>query len=264
MNGPMREATERRVDWPDVDEDTFARLCEFAYLGDYTVPMPPPLPEEPSDDEDWEPSQDTGEDNDTVHSTEEDIINPAQELLDIAADCAGLREGGFDLFRKDMGFPQTAPLEKPSLFETLSQGHDALKYKAQPAVHSAVHSAVLPRALESCEDFTPVLLGQARLYALGDKYGMDSLCQLVVSKTYDMLKEFFLDEEGLSGLIEFVQFVYLNTPPTYEKNIDPMRHLAVSYIISILDDICNNEEFYELLREGGDFVVDFWRISQKL
>jgi len=38
MNGQMKGATARLVDWSDVDEDTFARFCEFAYLQDYTLP----------------------------------------------------------------------------------------------------------------------------------------------------------------------------------------------------------------------------------
>lgn len=39
INGPMMEAELRRVDWSEVvEEDTFARLCEFAKLGDYTPP----------------------------------------------------------------------------------------------------------------------------------------------------------------------------------------------------------------------------------
>jgi hypothetical protein len=38
MDGEMIEAKTRRVDWSDVDVDTFTRLCEFAYLRDYTPP----------------------------------------------------------------------------------------------------------------------------------------------------------------------------------------------------------------------------------
>lgn len=79
-----------------------------------------------------------------------------------------------------------------------------------------------------------------------------------------MLKQFDLYEEGVSGLIEFVQFVYLDTPPTLEKKIVPMRDLAVSYIVSVSGEVGQTEEFHQLLREGGDFVVDFWRMSEGL
>lgn len=36
MNGGMIESKTRRVDWSDIDIDTFAQLCEFAYLREYT------------------------------------------------------------------------------------------------------------------------------------------------------------------------------------------------------------------------------------
>lgn len=164
MNGPMREAIEKRVDWSHVDEDTFARLCEFGYLGDYTVPIPPPLPEESSDDEDWESSQDTEKDNDTVYATEEHSIDPTQDPIHSVNGRAEIFKERFALYHEKI-VSQKPPLDTPTLFELLSKRHGSLKHKAQ----SAVHSFTLPRALESCEDFTPVLLAQARLYILGEK-----------------------------------------------------------------------------------------------
>lgn len=38
INGGMIEAKTRHVDWSYIDEDTFARLCEFAYVQNYTPP----------------------------------------------------------------------------------------------------------------------------------------------------------------------------------------------------------------------------------
>lgn len=38
IHGDMVEAKKRRVDWPEVDVDTFIRLCEFAYCRNYTPP----------------------------------------------------------------------------------------------------------------------------------------------------------------------------------------------------------------------------------
>ena len=38
VNGNMLEAHSRTVVWPDVDEDTFARFCEFYYLDNYSPP----------------------------------------------------------------------------------------------------------------------------------------------------------------------------------------------------------------------------------
>ncbi|EQL34555.1 hypothetical protein BDFG_03522 [Blastomyces dermatitidis ATCC 26199] len=46
------------------------------------------------------------------------------------------------------------------------------------------------------EDFTPVFLKQARLYVLADKYGIDLLCQLVLSKLHQTLRTFKLYDTG--------------------------------------------------------------------
>ncbi|KAM0206461.1 hypothetical protein ACHAQI_008188 [Fusarium lateritium] len=46
VNGPMREAQEGRVEWPDLDVDTFVRFAKFAFYADY-VEAEPVLSEEP-------------------------------------------------------------------------------------------------------------------------------------------------------------------------------------------------------------------------
>ncbi|KAF7589721.1 hypothetical protein BBP40_003919 [Aspergillus hancockii] len=51
MVGVMIEAKTRRVDWADVDEDTFVRLCEYAYLHDYSPPTPRQMTDCPVDPE---------------------------------------------------------------------------------------------------------------------------------------------------------------------------------------------------------------------
>ncbi|KAI0151841.1 hypothetical protein GGR57DRAFT_470527 [Xylariaceae sp. FL1272] len=38
VNGGMKEAIEATAEWPDVDEETFVRVCEFAYTGNYNSP----------------------------------------------------------------------------------------------------------------------------------------------------------------------------------------------------------------------------------
>ncbi|KAJ5711780.1 hypothetical protein N7488_005936 [Penicillium malachiteum] len=45
INKKMLEAKTGRVEWPDMDEDTFIRLYEFAYLRNYTPPTPTLFPD---------------------------------------------------------------------------------------------------------------------------------------------------------------------------------------------------------------------------
>ncbi|KFZ24547.1 hypothetical protein V502_00963 [Pseudogymnoascus sp. VKM F-4520 (FW-2644)] len=39
INGPMKEAQTRIARLEDVHEDTFVRVCQFAYTGDYETPV---------------------------------------------------------------------------------------------------------------------------------------------------------------------------------------------------------------------------------
>lgn len=59
MNGKMLEAKVRQADWSHVvEEDIFVRLCEYAYLGDYT---PPPCLEREASPRIPEPHAEPGE-----------------------------------------------------------------------------------------------------------------------------------------------------------------------------------------------------------
>ena len=73
-----------------------------------------------------------------------------------------------------------------------------------------------------------------------------------------VLKQFKLFHGNEIAVFEFVQFVYTNTHCRV-RGRDPLRMLAVIYIVSILGQIGENEIFHEVLQEGGDFVIDFWR-----
>lgn len=116
-----------------------------------------------------------------------------------------------------------------------------------------------PENTGSWEVFTPAFLEKARLYVLADKYGIDSLCQMVLSKLHQMLKNFKIYDTGVSGIIEFVRFVYLNTPPNYGHKVDSLRNFVTRYVVSVLGQIGENEYFQELL-QGGPFICGFWHI----
>lgn len=117
-----------------------------------------------------------------------------------------------------------------------------------------------PQNTGPCEDFTPVFLEQAQLYVIADIYGIERLRRRVLFKLYQTLRTFKLYDTGVSSIIGFVRFIYLNTPPNYNGKLDALRNLATSYIVSVLGQIGGNECFQELLEEGSPFVSDFWNI----
>lgn len=116
----------------------------------------------------------------------------------------------------------------------------------------------LPQNTGPCEDFTPVFLEQTQLYVIANIYGIERLRQRVIFRFYQTLGTFKLYDTGVSSIIGFLRFVYLNTSPNYNGKLDALRNLATRHIVSILGQIGGNECFQELLKEGGPFVSDFW------
>ncbi|KAM0563682.1 hypothetical protein ACHAPJ_001409 [Fusarium lateritium] len=84
VNGSMKEAYEGRVEWPDLDVDTFVRFAKFAYSGDYIEAepemsetaianasrVPTPNPEVQGEEEAIDLTGHTEEDDDDMSSSE--------------------------------------------------------------------------------------------------------------------------------------------------------------------------------------------------
>jgi hypothetical protein len=263
MNGEMLEAKTSRVDWSEVvDVDTFARLCEFAYFKDYTPPSSR-LVEDRSPPEAKKPSKKKKKYK-SRHSTVNLDAEPAPEAAPEAAP---------EPEPEPEDWPEPEPSEPPPpddpeiMYKERSVDTEQLQdtfarnlVLSGPGSEPSDRSFAPPKIAGSWEDFHPVFLGQAKLYAIADKYDIEALRQLVLQKLYQTLSTFKLYDTGVGSIIEFVRFVYLNTPPNHGGQFDALRNLATRYVISVLGQIGEKQCFHELLQDGGPFLADFWRI----
>ncbi|KAJ5291449.1 hypothetical protein N7478_000700 [Penicillium angulare] len=258
MNGEMIEAKTRHVDWSEVDVDTFVRLCEFAYFRNYTPPSfrliegRTPLEatkaikkkvqrksrrsnvirDSPTAEPEPEPAPETPEPLDEAPPPEGTECNDPEIIYKERSVWTGQLR---DKFTRTLVIPGTEsnPLET---------------------------TFTAPEITGSWEDFHPVFLEQAKLYVLADKYGIEPLRQLVLCKLYQTLSSFKLFDTGVGSIMEFIRFVYSNTPPNYGGRVDALRNLVTRYVVSVIGRIGENQCFQELLEDGGPFVADFWRI----
>ncbi|KAJ5196671.1 hypothetical protein N7449_007150 [Penicillium cf. viridicatum] len=258
INGEMIEAKTRHVDWSEVDVDTFARLCEFAYLRNYTPPTFRLVDgRSPMEATKLAKAKNKRKKRRSNAYYDEPIPVDAAE-----AEPVPMAEPE----PEPEPMPEPAPDLEPEVPHTersiwTGQLRDAFTGSLViPSTQSdnVDYNFTPPENTGSWEDFTPVFVQQARLYVLADKYGIESLRQLVLSKLYQTLKSFKLYDTGVTGIIEFVRFVYLNTPPNYGNQIDAMRNLVTRYVVSVLGQIGESECFQDLLEDGGPFVSDFW------
>ncbi|KAK9849824.1 hypothetical protein MYU51_012939 [Penicillium brevicompactum] len=270
----MTEAKTRRADWSDVDVDSFTRLCEFAYHRDYTPPscrlidgcppimeMSKPIMETPKpmvNHKKKKKGYRYGESS-FSESWDEPAPEPAAEPEPLPEPFPKV-----DFFAKDTPRPSSIELPYKERGVWTRQLCDTFQESLViPASHKSDNSTqkfAPPENTGPWEDFSPVFVEQVRLYVLADKYGIEDLRHIVLSKLYQTLRSFKLYDAGVAGITEFVRFVYSNTPPDYGNICDPLRNLAARYVVSVLGQIGEHKAFKELLEEGGAFVADFWGI----
>ncbi|OGM50757.1 hypothetical protein ABOM_000720 [Aspergillus bombycis] len=245
LNGAMREAKLKQVDWSHISEDTFARLCQFAYMGDYSPPLPKegayvspmsiklepdPAPKPPFDQRGFPFGRPASNVGTWMGKTPQPVNNAsATRMLPPAGHF--IQEKHLKTTFSDCSFPP------PQSSHDLSP-----KCNTSPS-----------------QDFGPVLCGHAELYILADTYGVEPLRQLVLSKIYGTLQVFTVHETDVGTLVDFVKFCYANTL-SHPKERDPLRNLATRYMVSILRQVGEHERFLEMLVEGGDFVTDLWSV----
>jgi hypothetical protein len=260
----MIESRERRVLWPDVTKDTFARFCEFAYLQDYTPPsfQRKPQFEACKNTNEGEPESELPKNHEFWDGWETWTSLQRKKREKIAA------RRGIPQFIEGLSLEENAAPEEvqfpeaivsvPLSDRTISEVNLRNTFLNLDYTSARPTQPFDPTSnSEEAQDFTPVFLGHAELYVLADKYDVQSLRQLVLYKLHDTFRNFTIHDTDVAGILAFTRFAYENTPRQAE-GVASLRKLATCYLASILGQIGNREDFKQLLLEGGDFVADFW------
>ncbi|KAI7776480.1 hypothetical protein LA080_005309 [Diaporthe eres] len=244
INGDMREAKERCVKWPDVDEKTFVRFVQWAYTKTYITEEPEILLD---------------------HS----IIGTADSYGKILA----LAEGKasemplYSLTTANFVQPQkkeccwnkacgcdcgacAAENGRPALVKRLILVHEFLD--ASGTTYPTSTSAFSPRKnTEGCEDYTGVFLCHAKLYVVADKYDIPALKQLSLHRLHATLKEFTLYPSRMNDIATLAKYVFENTVPE-----DKIRDMITMYYACIVEDARKQDGLKSLIDEIPNFAFD--------
>ena len=159
--GFMEKAQTGTVIWEDGDEDNFTRFAQFVYTGDYTPPSCNTV------DNPQRVSFDGITDELTaaaVFSTEEPEPNP------------------------DLGLSNKKLLKERKRARYIIGSVPFYDLVYSPPTSSNVSEIRKPRPFHcSTEDYTPVLLGHARLYVFAEKYGIKNLRAMVLHKLHSTI-----------------------------------------------------------------------------
>lgn len=211
VNGSMQEATSGTVIWEDVEEDTFGRFAQFVYAGDYDTP----------------PHHIMGD-----HS-QLPPLDKVEEQPDITSEST-LLKGGWSI-------PDSIP--EKGLKSKKAPEFSELSYPGPPRPFP-FNMRKQPRQNKSLkEDYRPIFLAHARLYVLGEKYGIQTLKAKVLQKLHLTLCNFTLYKACIGGVVDLIRYTYANTPSL--KCMDQLRELVVHFVTDKPSDLVGSKKFLD-------------------
>ncbi|CZR51231.1 uncharacterized protein PAC_01106 [Phialocephala subalpina] len=245
VQGGMTESLSAEVKWEDVDKGTFLRFVEFIYSGDYSTPQSLPV----------QSNQRLSQSLRTGIITEE--IMPAepflQKAVDVSTDWDTWAESRPKKGKKGdrtRSFPAIPALES----------FNSLSYPV-PKTQS-IFANTCEHAIGDGKGENSVFLIHASLYVLADKWGVDSLKQLTLSKLHRALAAFHLDISNVQNLVELVRYAYLDEQTLeLEHGTDQLRGLICHYIAANARVTAECAAFTDLLKEEGALASDVWKIA---
>jgi hypothetical protein len=272
INGKMAEASSGVTEFEDVLEDTFIRFCQFAYVGDYETPAF------------------------THHLEAENSNSLSSKALSKSSLVAG-KASKIDE-HVEQAEAEVQPWEYPAEVQVEDPPPDAIennwngrgetsKKKSKTKTHRS-NSSILRQEFDNkfydtetaasvaksrCkirgnelleEDYTPVFLGHARLYVFAEKWGIDALKTLTLSKLHKTLVAFKIYEARRGDIVELVRFAYSNeNTPDLDEDVDALRDLVTHYVTCELKSLTESPGFLALLEQPGLFSRDLVKMMMK-
>ena len=261
VNNGMAQSQTGTVEYPDMDPGDFARFVEFAYRQDYTVPS------WIQEDEPLKTSMGRLEKDDLVPDSPpppcELDPEPEQWPEPAAEEVVPVEEAvpqGWGLLA--MG-TKKKKLKKLKANFNFRAEFDERSYLTQSEPKTLLLAEFETRANTSPDqDFTPVFLAHARLYTFACMRLIDPLKRLTLHKLYKTLLGFSLYKRRMGDVVELAKYAYQQGEDRKDDGtIDPLRNLVVDFLVREISTVGSRKAFESLLCEGGEFVVDFWRLT---
>lgn len=236
MNGSMREAIGGVATLKEVDEQTFVRFCEYAYMGDYT------------------PAQ-------------QQIVLPSPKLDkgEYQAECY-CAERTFPAHKKDKKrkggskFADDVAVEEYCGRCSLETPTQKLWDEFQCRTYSVVSPKFRPREhLAECEADSGPFLCHARVYVFADTYDIPTLRSLALDKLHHALCSLEVITDRMEKVIELARFSYSNDNTRDNeagRDLDDLRKMVVHFVICVFGTIVKDDKFLGLVEEGGCFARD--------
>lgn len=260
LKGNFSEAQTACTVWKDVSKDTFERLIQFAYTGDYSIPEP--VNRRNDDNGAVSSSREAENDSKILKEFEQHpevfLTGPTEEDLDDAWGTWGIPKK--DKKKKKTGTQGSFFLEKYPKWSgpRLAESFSLISYPLL-APRNYVCDLTLP--FDKKRSYANILLCHATMYVLGDLWMIETLKALALFKLHHDLCIFQLDDTNAEDILELARFAYCEEGKGSEEGIGGLRGLVCQYMASNAVVLSLDNGFMDLLEEGGQFVRDLWKFE---
>lgn len=263
----MSESLKGEVEWTDVDKETFVRLVQFAYTGEYSVgkdsmpaaghnclrfcfsPAQPMVTDIVCNPEDLEFSSAFGS-GPTSKPYNAFGSEPTSEPYNAFG--SGRKSKKIDKSKKGRS------CKIPELPTAASRAFESLQYAHPPLISLCI--CANPIDDDSIENIGEVFLVHASLYVLAEKWGIGNLKMLSLNKLKQTLETLDLCTSKVQYIIDLAEYAYSNdNTPDLETGIDELRKLVCYYIAAYIKIIEKDRMFKEFFEAGGAFTWDIWK-----
>jgi hypothetical protein len=135
----------------------------------------------------------------------------------------------------------------------------AKPYLKSSTPHASITTLFNPQYhWDAQDDYTPVLVGHARLYTFGDKYLIPSLKDLALKKIHKTLAGYSISLASREAFMELARYAYDTnyTPDRHRGTMNPLRALVVEFIVLNITQFKYFPGHRELLEEEGEYSTD--------
>lgn len=253
----MSKTKEKCALLKDVDENTFIRFSQYAYIEDYITANLDILLDFFMIVSTHLVSNETFIDDDDQEAfslSSSSALNYAQSKSESESKLESTRDLSlFDIFKKNKKKEKTQSKWADKLEDIVSRAEESAavaswskkfetwdKFKSQAYVISKL--AFQPwNNRKSCEDYTEIFLCHARLYVFADEYDVDSLRDLSLHRLQRTLIEFILNDKWAENIVNLLRYNYSNTTDCSES-VDDLRLLVDDALCQIVKTLFSSSE----------------------
>ena len=261
----------------DIDDDTVLRFLEYAYKGDYCVPLPTvvDVPQDTSFATDVpittenlnepfatvEPSAVLPIIEEPEHRSPPENFWRAESAHEVPVSQVATGDDLWDWgpSRKKKSKKKKEIVREPGPLDLGKAGVNRYRrwddFSVKESDPEPMRGWWPPSRNSKCDDCTSILLCHAKMYKFSERYAVPDLSTLSLRKLRKFLQDYVWYEERVSAVVELVRYAYHHTMD-YEGSVDKLRKLVLEYAVCYVKELVKEPQFKELLQEGGPLASE--------